>query len=1448
MKKFLYAVCVLCASALLCSQGLCVEPNISTYTNYPIFQVNATPPNILIILDNSGSMNYAAYGTWIADGQEITDPYAGGTTSQTVEVRVSQSSDDAEERTTNGAMDRTSTILDLINSGTYDQVVGMRFQNVAIPQGATIASAYLLFKSAAKKTSSTSLTIYGEGSDNAQAFSTVAYNMSGRPNTTASVAWNSVPSWSSGTNYQSPDLTTIVQEIVNRGGWASGNSMAFKITGSGVRQAKSYDGDQPNAPLLHISYTYTPSVVIKYYGYFDPDARYVYSSNEFVRTTSTASDTWSGNWLNWLSMRRIDVLRKVLMGGLATSRTGGGNQTNIGETPAQTSRYYQKWFSNNGTGAASVSAYSGDRCYGIQGGYIYVGDSSTDSDPYSGYAARYNIRVKKDQANEPQDFYEGNLAGVLQRVGDKARWGNEFFNTGTGTGQSGGRVVSSIGTNMTSLITDLQNTGCDTNTPLAESYYVAMQYFKQEALQSGLDYPNNALPPFNAVNDPFKQNGQVIKCAKSFVLLLTDGAPTEDRKIPDVYKDYDNDGQDAPFGNTENADYNWCDDQPYNFGKCGSDYLDDIALYARTTDLRTDINGEQNLILYAVFAFGGTDEESQQGRKLLMDAARNGGFIDQNGNDRPDGTYTSPAEQRKEWDANGDGVPDTYFEATDGYELERKLIAAINDILKRAASGTAVSVLAQKGEGEGTLVQAYFKPSVTDGLNEIQWIGYLQSLWVDAYGNMREDSDSDKGLNVNTDRIIKFYLDSESGDTKVKRYDVSSNPYPNLETAPFEDLTLEEIHPLWEAGTRLAYRDADTRKIYTYIGSGSPAQPDAFDNSGECIEFTTSNAAALKPFFGVADDATWNYLGATYDNRASNLINFIRGVPDNSTDYTGSPQLRPRTIGGQLWKLGDIVYSTPVSISKAVENYGLLYDDASYRSFYDMYKDRETVIYVGANDGMLHAFTSGVYNATLKKFEPVTGTSEQIGDELWAYIPKCLLPHLKWLPYESYTHVSYVDLKPKVVDAKIFTPDDTHPNGWGTILLCGMNFGGKDITVAGLGTFYSSFAAIDITNPRSPRLLWEKWYDSLGLTISIPSVVKVHDQWFCIIGSGPTDFNGTSTHKGRVYIVDLSTGALRKYFETSENYAFMNSPVSLDKSLNYSVDAIYAGSTYFDSTWKGKVYKIAVPITNVPYTEGLDATYDTNPANWKWTALFTTPAPLTASFTMSVDNRDNVWIYLGTGRYIAQADKTDGQQNYIYGIKDPFYNSTGAYKDTCYRKYATSGCEFAASDIFAADPYKIKADGSIEVLAGGNSSITSFTKLIEEAQKKEGWYRTLISGTPSERVISKPSVFGGIALFPAFTPSSDVCGFGGNSNLYALYFETGTAYKKRVVGTLQQNTPAILDVMYLGEGLSSSFGIHSGKQEGGTIYGQQSTGVIVEVDVLPAINVKSGTVYWREGR
>lgn len=140
---------------------------------------------------------------------------------------------------------------------------GMRFQNITIPQGATIDTAILYFTSNDVTTGTTcNATIEGEAVDDAAAFSTLA-NYTGRARTSANVAWSSIEQWSvTTTTYLSVNFKTVVQEIVNRGGWASGNDLAIFInnnsSSSGAKRvAYNYENSSTLCPLIHIVYSTT---------------------------------------------------------------------------------------------------------------------------------------------------------------------------------------------------------------------------------------------------------------------------------------------------------------------------------------------------------------------------------------------------------------------------------------------------------------------------------------------------------------------------------------------------------------------------------------------------------------------------------------------------------------------------------------------------------------------------------------------------------------------------------------------------------------------------------------------------------------------------------------------------------------------------------------------------------------------------------------------------------------------------------------------------------------------------------------------------------------------------------------------------------------------------------------------------------------------------------------
>ena len=155
--------------------------------------------------------------------------HSSGYAATSFEVRVTDGNDDAEERT-DGSMYRSSSDLELTNDGGY-QTVGMRFKNVTVPLNATILAAYIEFNVDETDNEDGTLTIKGEDIDDAPGFSSSDDDISDRTTTTAEVEWvlSDENRWTStNTKKQTPELKTIVQEIVYRTGWSSGNDMVFR--------------------------------------------------------------------------------------------------------------------------------------------------------------------------------------------------------------------------------------------------------------------------------------------------------------------------------------------------------------------------------------------------------------------------------------------------------------------------------------------------------------------------------------------------------------------------------------------------------------------------------------------------------------------------------------------------------------------------------------------------------------------------------------------------------------------------------------------------------------------------------------------------------------------------------------------------------------------------------------------------------------------------------------------------------------------------------------------------------------------------------------------------------------------------------------------------------------------------------------------------------------------
>ncbi len=1195
---------------------------------------------------------------------------------------------------------------------------------------------------------------------------------------------------------------------------------------------------------------------------------------------------------------------------------------------------------------------------GVADAYFCIDNDTTfNTDCGDGYSQR-KYWLKIGYTTEP--------TGVIQQIGAQARFGLfEFKPTGdgarmlvgVGSRQSidfSGSTVETFNTNMAAMVDAVQESFPSTWTPLSESIYETTRYIAQinsTYLSTAYVYPiaysggnsngvafggtgvgsigaseitaltgtescpagyiTNACgrdPYFFGSNHtpPWASTSTQVTCCKTFVILVTDGEPTQDTNIPAGLQDYahgrhglhcigGNNTIHAPNGtcntNTATPAATLLGEHKTDYASSGNHYLDDVAYWAHTNDMRPCsgtadgtiavlgvtghcLQGFQNVTFYTFFAFGNI-----AGREILMHTAKLGGFEDTNGNNLPDLT--------SEWDkvinatgASGtDGIPDNYFESSNVDDLQDRLMATITAIIRKSASGTSISVLATASTGEGSIYQAYFYTSdVGQGGASVKWTGYTHALFIDGFGNFREDTVQDGVLDYTQDRIITTRYDNNPLSPTYQKVLVDKFIDANGDgladsTTPILTSDLKSIVPIWEAGKELANATSASRRILTWTDTNNNGVVDP----GEQQDFNTANCAALRDYLRYVGDA------CSGTSNAMNLINFIRG-----DEVTG---LRTRMIevpvgsgNYKVWRLGDPIHSTPTIVGAPKARYDLNYGDSTYNTFYQQYRNRRQVVYVGANDGMLHAFNGGYYHkgdnaATAGTVEhgwytknPTDNSSgPNLGAELWSFIPQELLPQLQWLARTDYTHVYYVDLKPTISEARIFTPDADHPGGWGTILIGGFRMGGScGQCVAGAGappmtatiggvsrTFYSAYFVLDVTNPEDPagpKLLWSFTDSGLGLTTSYPTVVRmnpdsdavtstVNEKWFAVFGSGPNgyqaDLPAAPAQSASLYAVDLkygpkvAAGGSLKTMPIGSWRSFMGHVVSIDKDLDWRTDVAYVGRTIHDGglPWRGKMYRLtmscpAAPCTadtwgiasgaNRTPTEVIDTFYDAG------TGTTIEVGPTAAAPAVTIDDTNATWIFFGTGRYFGNADKVDNTVQRLYGLKDAVMSGL------CTQTSTTSCHSDDLVDVTSAVVCLVCSGATNQVTDPTNPSVTSVTgsgttSMMGLVASKDGWRITLpgpvtLAGVnySAERSVVNPTLIAGTIFLPTFVPTNNFCASDGASYLYVLFYKTGTAATYPVVGTnTSGGNTNITTKVDLGVGLASSGSMHVGGEDGG---------------------------------
>lgn len=861
----------------------------------------------------------------------------------------------------------------------------------------------------------------------------------------------------------------------------------------------------------------------------------------------------------------------------------------------------------------------------------------------------------------------------------------------------------------------------------------------------------------------------------------------------------------------------------------------------------------------------------------LFYAAKWGGFTDIDNSGTPNNS--------NEWDnknnANGtlvpDGIPDNYFLATNPSQLKYQLQQVLDSIVNRTTSGTNAAVVSNSNTGVGAIYQALYQPQVKTANKTISWAGLLHALFIDGYGRVREDSDGNSRLSI-ADKVIEVYYDAALEATLIQRYTLNVDNTLTLSGAP---VSIDEIDTIWSARDQLAlisnaqaraqrsYGVNDgTRHIFTAIdGIVSGATVGVIDND-DVVDFVPATFTSSNRYEYLGDTVTDGTL-------ATALVNYIRG--DDS--ITG---LRSRTIdydndgADEVWRLGDIIHSTPAVVGSPSSNYKAKYGDPSYDTFWQQYEYRRQMIYTGANDGMLHAFNGGFWNLNTLGFETaVTGKANHaLGAELWSYVPYNLLPHLRWLVEQDYPHVYYVDGEPLTFDANIFANDADHPGGWGTVLAVGMRMGGgeQQVTIGGAAQdFRSAVLVFDITNPEvAPTLLAEISHPEMGLTTSKPAVLKrrtaiidsvtlspdwslgvANNEWYLVFGSGPRGTkaftDAASDQSAKLFVYDLVnkefvSGAIGLTVE-NDGHSYLGDVTVADWNNDFVDDVIYVGSVSIDPSAAVPTANASGNLNRIIY-EPLSTTFTAS-------RFVATGKPIVAAPYTVLDSDSKPWVYSGTGRLMVGEDNLNSEQQSFYGVKDSVDSNGSIVANLLLRSDLIDSTNTVVFENGAVKDY---TSGSAQTLTIDSTDILSFNQLKAQMISEDGWYRDFENTTnPSGRNVNTSVSLFSFLFFTEYVPPSNICDIDGESFLYGLDYQTGTASALLPFGT--SSSRAITDAqgdpvpeasgkVSLGDGLASAPVIHRGVGGVTHIITQKSTGAIGSNEA--AVEPKGGRMSWRQ--
>ncbi len=832
-------------------------------------------------------------------------------------------------------------------------------------------------------------------------------------------------------------------------------------------------------------------------------------------------------------------------------------------------------------------------------------------------------------------------------------------------------------------------------------------------------------------------------CQQNFTILSTDGYWNTDLETGS-YGPYGLDG--ASVGNKDAGPTSTTPRPMYEGPTAHSDTLADVSKYYYDTDLRdsslSNCSGALGVDVCENNVFvSGTDNNVKQhmttftlglgvnGTLLYSNdykTAASGDFYDlKNGFGSPVVNWSDPIAKTDEeriddlWHAavNGQG---TYFSARDPAELTQGLTDALSQINSKVGAGAAAatSTLNPVAGNNFAYVASY---------TTVKWAGNLEARTINlSTGEVSEAATwcVEDVVTASCPSPSSIVAQTSGGSTNY--YCVTPSATSCASPSVWDGTSCKFEVPKACTGTLLGTVNSGTRSI-------------KINGGGTLTDFTyahlsTAQKTNFQSTFLSTNLSQWTSLDPTTQQtiaKEDNLVNYLRG--EKSFEDSDSNTAVNRLFRYRESVMGDALESAPVYVG--APNFDYL--ETSYTGFKST--SRTATVYLGTNDGMLHAFNASN------------------GVERWAYVPSMVIPNMWKLADKNYAtmHTNYVNGTTTVSD--VCTSSCASSSDWRTILVGGLNGGGK------------GFYALNVTGD-TPSLLWE--FDAtsdndMGYSFGNPVITKLQadsasawplGRWVVLLTSGYNNTTGSNAGKGFLYVLDAMTGEVLKKISTgvgdSTTPSGLAKIVSWVESPSKNNEATYTyGGDLLGNLWRFDINAASATGTN-PF---LLATLKDGSGNAQ---------PVTTRPELGKISNNRV-VFVGTGKYLEVSDLTNTQQQTIYAIKDTGTSFSNVRSVLTPQTLTTSGATRTS-------PYT-----TADYFSTGN-----------------GWYVDLPDTGERQNVSAR--LVSGTLVVPTTVPSNTVCSPGGYGWVNYFNYKTGGAVDSTGMVSTKANAPPVgVNIVYI---------------------------------------------------